>query len=192
MNSDKIASLYYLIILLIFIGGYFLYKNHNKLGQSIQQAVIWGLIFLGVIVAYGFKDTISRQISPSTGIVNGASISFKKANDGHFHAKLIINGKHIVFLIDTGASNLVLSKSDAKKVGIDVDNLAFLDQAYTANGVTGIARVRLRKVIMGPFENTNIQASVNEGKLDTSLLGMDYLSRFGRIVIDGDTLTLTR
>ena len=52
--------------------------------------------------------------------------------------------------------------------------------------------MRLGLVSFGDFTDTDVPASVTEGGLDTSLLGMSYLDRFANIEISGDTMTLTR
>ncbi len=193
MNADETANIIYLLILLLFVGSYFVYGQRDRLGQTALYAAIWGLVFVGVMIAYSFKDTLTGQLFPSAAIEQSdGAIVFRKANDGHFHASLTINDQPIEFLVDTGATNLVLNKRDARKVGINPDTLAYLGRAYTANGVTGSASVRLKKVEIGSIEDRDVAASVNEGNLDTSLLGMDYLSRFGEIVIKGETLTLRR
>jgi len=151
------------------------------------------LIFLGVVVAYGFKDTLNAQLFPANAIEDDTGgIVFRKGTDGHFHANVFINDQKIDFLVDTGASNLVLNQTDARRLGLNPDALAYLDRSYTANGVTGSAKVVLDKVVIGPFEHRDVRASVNQGDMDISLLGMDYLSRFGEIVIKGNTMTLRR
>ena len=192
MSPDDSAYLIYLGLFLLFIGGSYLYSQRGKLTQTVQQALIWMLIFSGAVVAYGFKDTLTQQLFPNRALIEGSDIAFRKARDGHFYAVLEINDVPIDFVIDTGATSLVLTLQDAKKVGIDIADLAFTNRAYTANGVTGTARVRLDNVKLGDFEDRNVRAHVNEGDMFSSLLGMDYLSRFGKIRISGDVLTMTR
>lgn len=192
MTGDDRAYMIYLGLFLLFIGGSYMYSQRGKLTQSIQQALIWLLIFSGIIVAYGFKDTLTAQLYPNRAITDGSEMTFRKSRDGHFYALLEVNGVPIDFVVDTGATNLVLTREDAAKVGIDVDDLAFTGRAYTANGVTGSARVRLDQVRLGDIQDFDVRAAVNEGEMFSSLLGMDYLSRYGEIRITGDTLTLER
>lgn len=192
MTGDDRAYLVYLALFLIFIGGSFLLSQRDRIGETLRIALIWGLIFLGVIAAYGMRDTITAQLYPNQGFEAGDNVTFRKSRDGHFYALIEVNGEPIDFVVDTGATAIVLTQRDAETVGINVDELSFSGRAYTANGVTGTARVRLDKVRIGSFEDRNVRASVNEGDMFSSLLGMEYLSRFGRITIEGDTLTLAR
>ena len=193
MSGDDKAYLFYMVLLLVFIGGSFIYSRRENISQTMQQALIWVLIFVGVIIAYGFQDTLKSQIFPSAVIQNGAgSVMLTRAKDGHFYAVLEINGKDIEFVIDTGASAIVLSKDDAMHVGIDADNLNYLGRAETANGTVQTAFVNLGVVRLGDITDYDLPASVNGGKLFGSLLGMDYLNLFSEFKINGKTLTLTR
>ena len=96
------------------------------------------------------------------------------------------------FLVDTGASELVLSLADAARVGIDPASSAFVGRARTANGMVATAPVRLGRVEFGGFSDSGVPASVGGGELDVSLLGMSYLDRFASIEIEGDRMTLRR
>lgn len=193
MTGDDKAYLFYLFILLIFISGSFLYTRRESLGNTAQQALIWILIFVGAITAYGFKDVFMAQIYPSTALQNGTgSVTLSRANDGHFYARLNINGRDIEFVIDTGASAIVLSQGDAEAIGINTNNLNYMGQSYTANGTVRTAFIKLSVVKLGDITDYDLPASVNGGELFGSLLGMDYLNLFSEFKISGDTLTLTR
>jgi len=193
MTTDDKAYVFYLSILLTAIVGSFLYSRRGSFSQTVQQALIWVLIFVGAITAYGFSDVFKAQIFPSSAIQNGTgSVTLSRANDGHFHATIEINGQDIDFVIDTGASAIVLSKNDAKRINIDVDNLNYLGRSETANGTVSTAFVRLGIVKLGDITDYDLPASVNGGELFGSLLGKDYLNLFSEFRINGDRLTLTR
>jgi aspartyl protease family protein len=193
LTTDDKAYAFYLILLLIFIGSSVLFSRRESFNQTIQQILIWALIFVGVITAYGFKDVFKSQIYPSTAVQNGVgSITLSRANDGHFYALANINGTNIEFVIDTGASSIVLSKQDAQAIGIETDSLNYLGRANTANGMVRTAFVTLGVVKLGAITDYDLPASVNDGELFGSLLGMDYLNLFSEFKINGDTLTLTR
>ncbi len=193
MSPDSKARVFYLLILLIFIGGSYLYSQRGKLSQTLQQAMIWGLIFIGVIISYGFKDVLKAQIYPCPAVQSASnSITLTRARDGHFHGDLSVNGHSVDFIVDTGASGIVLSKKDAQSIGIDVKYLNYLGTANTANGVVDTAFVKLSVVKLGNFVDYDVPAFVNKGELFGSLLGMDYLNRFSEFRINGNTLTLSR
>ena len=96
----------------------------------------------------------------------------------------------MIFVVDTGATEIVLSRADAKRAGIAMDDLLFFGRANTANGVVETAPVRLDRLSLGDQEARNIRAFVNGGEMEGSLLGMAYLNRFSRIEISGNELRL--
>jgi len=156
-----------------------------------QQAAIWGLIFCGLIIVYSFRDVIERELYPGNAVlVDGGQIELSRARDGHFYAVLEINGNDVEFIVDTGASNVVLTREDAARVGFDPDELSYLGRANTANGTVRTASVRLSTVSFGGTIVNDLRAAVNGGPMFSSLLGMSYLSRFTRIEIEGDRLRL--
>jgi aspartyl protease family protein len=146
MSGDEKAYLFYLLILLFFIGAGFLFGNREKLSTTLMQASIWVLIFVGVVIGYGFKDTLQQQFAPSRAVQNADGFEIIRGNDQHFHLTLEINGQNIRFVVDTGASDIVLTQEDAKRVGIDVDGLAYLGRASTANGTVATASTVFKSV----------------------------------------------
>jgi aspartyl protease family protein len=122
-------------------------------------------------------------------VARDGSVEVPRAEDGHYYLTLAINGTEVPFMVDTGASGMVLAGRDAERLGIDPESLAFLGEATTANGVVRTARVTLPTVELGPFRNVDFRAFVTEGELDQSLLGMDYLGQF-RMEFAGGKLVL--
>jgi aspartyl protease family protein len=131
-------------------------------------------------------------VDPAGGHSDGEQIIFRKGNDGHFYARLNINGTPTNFIVDTGASDLALTKADATAAGIDLDALVFDEISQTANGLSRGARVRLKTVALSGREFSNVSASVMGGDIDVSLLGMSFLSRFGKLTIEGDRMILAQ
>ena len=138
MSSDQIASLIYFSVLLVAIGGWVFVRNRASLGNLAQMAALWGLIFLGAIAAFGLWDDIRRSTLPRQAVVSENAIELPRAADGHFYAVMDLNGERVRFMVDTGATQLVLTQKDAERVGLDPDNLLYLGRSETANGVIHI------------------------------------------------------
>lgn len=193
LSSDDNATLVYLVLVLLIVGGSMVISSRGQLNRTLQQAAIWGLIFIGGLGAYSLKDRFEQIMFPERAqISERGTVSFNRARDGHFYAELDVNGKKIEFVIDTGATDIVLSESDAVYLGFPVHDLVYSGRASTANGVVPIARIKLDRIVLGRFTDRNVPATVNGGDLGTSLLGMRYLQRFRKIEIAGSRLTLTR
>jgi len=112
--------------------------------------------------------------------------------DGQFVVEARVNGQPVRFMVDTGASDLMLSPADAARLGFDLDTLAYTHPYQTANGRVYGAPVRLGEVAVGPIVLRNVKASVNGAPLDHSLLGMSFLGRLGGFSVDGSRLTLRK
>jgi aspartyl protease family protein len=150
-------------------------------------------IFLGAIVAVGLWPDVRDTVLPrQTVMENGGQIVVPVARDGHFYLSLDLNGVPVRFVIDTGASDMVLSGADAARIGLDTDQLIFSGRALTANGMVQTAPVRLDTVALGGLIDQDVRAVVNRGDLTESLLGMSYLRRFDRLEISGGQLVLER
>lgn len=191
MDGDILARVAYLGIILVALLGWALVEYRGRLGFAARSAVAWGMIFVGAAAGYGLWGDIRGSIMPVQSVTENGQIEVPRAEDGHYYLTLTIDGVEVEFLADTGASNVVLSESDARSLGIDPAGLAYLGQAETANGTVLTADVSIRNVELGPFFDERITASVTKGAMEGSLLGMDYLGLF-RIEIDRDTMILSR
>ncbi len=190
MNGDSFGSLIYLALLLAALGGWALVEYRARMGEMLRVAAAWGLIFLAVAAGYGLWGDLRGDILPVQSVQAG-SVLIPRAQDGHYYVALEIDGAQITMMADTGASGIVLSQADAQELGIDLDTLRYLGTAMTANGEVRTARVTLASITLGPFADSNVTAFVNEGQMDGSLLGMEYLGRFN-IALKDDQMQLTR
>ena len=194
MSGDSLASLGYLALLLLAFGGAYLASHCQSVGKSLQMALVWGMIFMGCMAIYGLWGDISRDYGRKSLPITQqyGAIALPRASDGHYYVTAEVNGTKIKFLVDTGASDIVLSRVDAARIGFDLDKLAFLGSARTANGVVPIAYGRLKTIRLGHHLDQAVSVSINGGEMDKSLLGMSYLGRFGRIEMTQDQLILRR
>jgi aspartyl protease family protein len=166
--------------------------------SALRNAMIWVAIFLGLVGAYSFKDDVSMigqrmagVLAPSQGTTReDGSVSFRASEDGHYYIQAVVNGGRVTFLVDTGASDIVLTPKDARRIGLDPGMLTFDQAAETANGTVMGASVRLDSFVVGPIALSQVPASVNAADMSESLLGMAFLNRLHGWRVEGDTLTL--
>jgi aspartyl protease family protein len=110
---------------------------------------------------------------------------------GHFVTDGQVNGLPIRFAVDTGATFVTLSASEASRLGLDYrkGRQALME---TANGDVSAYRVRLDTVSVGDITVNNVDAVITEGNtLPVALLGMSFLSRM-TIKHEGAIMTLTK
>lgn len=193
MSGTDLGNLAYLGLLGTVLVVWFVVQNRNSLGKMTQQAVAWVLIFVGVIAVFGLWEDIRQTVRPTQAVfADQGRVEVPRAPDGHYYLTLQVNDTPVRFVVDTGASNIVLSRTDAQRIGLKMDDLAFIGRAMTANGEVRTAPVDLDSVTLGPVEDHDMTAWVNEGEMDESLLGMTYLDRWSRIEIGSGQLILTR
>lgn len=192
-DPDAQARFFYLALLGIAVAAGLLRVYRARLGEALRHAAIWGLILLGLVLAYGFKDQLVSQLFPDLAIPTGDhAIALRRAADGHFYARAEVNGTEIRFLVDTGASSVVLTREDAARAGLEPLRLSYTMPVSTANGTAMGAPVELARVTLGGIAHADVRALVSGGEMRTSLLGMSYLGRFRRLSVEGDTMVLAR
>ncbi len=193
MSSLELGNLAYLVLLGAVLVFWLFVQNRQTLGKTAQTAAAWGLIFLGTIAAVGLWDDIRQTVAPQQAVFADAGrIELPRAPDGHYYVTLDLNGAPVRFVVDTGASSIVLTRADARAAGLDMQGLSFLSQAMTANGPVQTAPVEIARLNLGPFSDTGVRAYVNDGEMEQSLLGMTYLQRFDRLEISGGKMILER
>ena len=110
---------------------------------------------------------------------------------GHFFADAIVNGQPIRFVVDTGASVVVLSGADAARLGLDYRKGTAANM-QTANGATTGYLVKLERIRVGGIELRNVDGVVVEQGLGSfGLLGMSFLNRI-EMRRDGEKMELIR
>lgn len=193
MSDMDLAQLMFLSLL----GGalvWGLVRNREiGLRKLLTGATSWAVIFAVVIIAVGLWEDIRRHDLPRQSVIaSEGRIVVPRSRDGHYYLTLRINDTPVRFVVDTGASDIVLSRSDAERVGLDLSDLVYVGRARTANGEVRTAPVRLDRIEAGRISDRNVPAWVNSGDMDDSLLGMSYLQRWDSIEIRGGELVLTR
>ena len=109
---------------------------------------------------------------------------------GHFLIDVSVNGTPVTFLVDTGASDIVLTTEDASRIGLQPRTLRYTQRFATANGEVRGAPVVLREMRIGQFRLFDVPASVNEAPLAVSLLGMSFLDQLNGYQVANGRLIL--
>lgn len=113
-----------------------------------------------------------------------------RADDGLFYVNAIVNGTVVRFVIDTGATTVVLTAEDARRAGFAMDDETFTSTAQTAGGTIATAYVMLHEIVVGDKHTSDISAAVVRNDLSVSLLGQNWLNRVGSITMSRDKLVI--
>lgn len=176
----------------------------GRAGGAVRDLVSWAAIGMLLIAGYSYRDELGRiayriagELSPPGASVNveqkqagERAVRIRKRGDGHFVARVSVDGATVSMLVDTGASTVVLRQSDARLFGVDTRNLRYTVPVQTANGLAYAAHARLSEVAIGSITLRNVDALVAQpGVLKESLLGMSFLSRLRSYEFAGEFLT---
>lgn len=136
------------------------------------------------------KPLLVLPVAPAKSAGSANELVYRADPNGHFLVDAEVNGTPVRFLVDTGATLVVLSPADARAAGLDGGDLRFTAVMSTANGTARAAPTRLRSLRLGQLEVTDVPAVVMERPLAVSLLGMSFLRRLDGYSIRDGVLTL--
>ncbi len=167
--------------------------------RSVIAFAVVALVVAGVVPRYYARMQHDAEAAakaapagpPAPTTYANSSMTIRRGDNGHYNVEGSIDGRHMDFLIDTGASYIALRESDAARLGIHPAARDYTGVASTANGVIRVAPVELNRVEVGPLTVYNVQAVVLPDRaLERNLLGMSFLSRVhmdqqnGRLMLD--------
>lgn len=206
LDSPRIEHFVYLLIVLLVVGALSLPLRRIGIGKLAGYALAWAAIFGVGALALGetpwgkreaARGELARMAEPDPPQVEalsgpgGGELRVPASRDGHFWVTAQINGKPVRFLVDTGASEVVLSARTAQRVGIDMSRLRYNRPGIAANGPVRAADARVERMTIGPIARTNMPVSVFQSSVDINLLGMRFLRSLDGWRVEKGTLILT-
>ena len=172
------------------------------IGWALRQLILWGGV---VLVAF----VVSNRMLPRPGDAPPApvasastpeptqtrtamanSLVFRANPQGHVIVEAEVNGSPVKFLVDTGATMVVLTMKDAAAAGLSGSDLVFSMRTSTANGVARAAPVKLRELRIEQLVVRDVAAAVVQN-LNISLLGQSFLTRIDGYEMRDGVLTLS-
>ena len=157
---------------------------------------IWGAVILVLLLGYSFRDDlrdtflrVRGELIPSYAVqASGGDLVIARGQDGGFSVVGQVNGQPVRFIVDTGASDIVLSPADAQRIGVDRSSLTFNKPVETANGTGYGAPYTAASLQIGSIGLTQVPMSVNKAPMSASLLGMTFFNRMKSFRVEGDRL----
>jgi aspartyl protease family protein len=163
--------------------------EQRRLGTG-MLALAW-LIFGGLAV-YWFDGVLDRQHNPNQTLNTTQrggvrEVVLQRNRAGHYITSGKINGRDVVFMLDTGATTVAIPGSVAAQLSLPRGR-EFMTQ--TANGMSRSYATRLDQVSVGDIALSNVSAGVSPGlQTEEILLGMSFLKHI-EFTQRGDTLIL--
>jgi len=165
-------------------------SGEDTKGMGKGMIAIAMIVFLGMLTMV-FDGALDKQVNPNTSIKSQQTedgrtiVRLKRNRAGHYVANGTINDHKVVFLLDTGATNVAIPESTAKLLGLRYGRAI---QVSTANGRTTGYQTMIDHLTIGKISLFNIRAIITPN-LSEILLGMSALKQL-EFTQKGKTLTI--
>lgn len=195
MNSEQSLNLIWLIGALVLVLSAFSVRRIG-FGLLLRAVLGWAAIVLIAVVAVAHRHEISAAFSAMAtrlGIdeqrAEGDTVRIRMGPDGHFWARVRLNGVERRMLIDSGATITAISEATANAAAVRPSGElpAIIE---TANGSVTAQRGMIARVAIGPLETRNLGVVVSPNFGDMDVLGMNFLSRLHSWRVEGNMLVL--
>lgn len=169
----------------------------NRSGDT-ERHLGKGMIYAAWILALGlltwvfsgfleYQRNPNRHAEASVDDQGNVEVTLQRNRAGHYLAGGQINGQPVVFLLDTGATDVAVPEALADRLGLERQ---YRSVSRTANGNITIWSTRLESVDLGGIRRRNVRASILPNMTGNEvLLGMSFLKHL-ELIQRGDRLTL--
>jgi len=164
-----------------------------RVGETLDGVKVVSVQGEQVVIEVGGKKrplTVGQHAIGTPAADGSGKVIMTADNQGHFFTTGTVNGTSVRFMVDTGATTIALTPSDARRIGIDLSR-GEQGFASTANGRASIVKVALDTVRIGDITLHNVEAAVLQTEMPAALLGMSFLNRT-EMQRDGSTMTLKK
>jgi aspartyl protease family protein len=152
-------------------------RDQQRIGVGMTLGA-WALFLLVLTwFASGYLESLNNpnvQVVSRVGPGGNPEVLLQQNRAGHYVATGTINDLPVVFLLDTGATDVAISENVAERLGLEK---GFLVTVNTANGTARGWNTLLDEVTLGDIEMAAVPAIILPGLGDQVLLGMSFLKR---------------
>ncbi|WP_375427475.1 TIGR02281 family clan AA aspartic protease [uncultured Sphingomonas sp.] len=190
MTDRTVDLVIYGLLLLLPLSA--LFARRPSLGRTLRSLVGWVAIFGVGLAAVQYRDRlpdIGRLLDDQK--VVGRETRIRMSPDGHFWARVTINGVGRRMLVDSGATLTAISEETARDAGIDAGEGGLPIVLRTANGTVAARRGTADQVQVGSVRTEHLRVVVSSAFGDVDVIGMNFLSRLASWRVEGRTLIMT-
>jgi aspartyl protease family protein len=140
-----------------------------------------------------FDPTLSRiksQLGLDDQRVTGRDVRIAMSPDGHFWARVSINGVQRRMLIDSGATISAISEKTAAEAEVDKGAGLMPVILQTANGAVRAETGSIDRLTVGTIEARNLKTVISPALGPIDILGMNFLSQLASWRVEGRTLIM--
>jgi len=197
-TTDDWAQVAYLMGLLLLVTAGVFRSGRIARPEHLRYAAIWMAIVGLLALGFAYRDQLSEapnrlKLAFSAGdpvATRPGEVVVPRDESGHYIVVARVNGQRVRFLVDTGATDTVLSPEDARRIGLPLEELRYVRAVETANGQGYAAPFVADRFEVGPIALADFRLAVNQAPMSISLLGMSFLSRLDSFHFEGPNLVL--
>lgn len=177
-----------------------LVRRRIPLGQAARHLAIWAGIVMVLAVGVTYRPELEAVVArvrseftgsyPTATASGGRELVVSQDQGGGYYVMGRVNGGLVRFLVDTGASETVLSPDDARRLGIATEGLVFDHEAETANGTGFGAPYVADSLEVGAIRIAAAPMIINKAPMSSSLLGMTFLKQLESLQVRDGKLYL--
>ena len=157
----------------------------SRTGRYMLWVAAIGLL-VGLTVLFQAGTSQRSGIIQSSSNAGHSRVVVQRDRSGHYLAEGAINGQAVIFLVDTGATDVAVSEDTARAFGLDFGPQIVV---MTAAGRVNAWQTRLDSVSIGEVSLENVSATITRGPMAEVLLGMSFLKHFS-LSQQGEMLTI--
>jgi aspartyl protease family protein len=179
------AYLWRLVAILAVASSGLLFIRDINIKKTTRNIVGWIGIAGVLLIGFSYQEELLRvALRVRSDLVPGYPVEtanremmISESANGDYFVYGTVGGTPVKFVVDTGASDIVLSPEDARRAGIDLDRLNFDHSYETANGIGRGAAFTVPSLTVGGVALSDVAVSINQTNMGSSLLGMTFLRR---------------
>lgn len=170
-------------------------QNHDhpegtqKIGKG-MLIIFWLLVLL--VLTWIFGSWEKQEINPNQSLEGRSTSDYREVilqsnRQHHYVASGTINRQPVTFLLDTGATDVVIPEQLARNLKLKPGEV---QRASTANGWVNVYKTQLDRLQLGNIVLYDVRASINPGMNgDGVLLGMsalrniEFTQRQGQLIL---------
>lgn len=196
MNFDTGGhTLLYLLLLILPVAA--LVSRRVPILRLLLSLASWAVIFTLLAVVIGQREQfdpyvqrVARLLKLDDQNVVGKETHIRMSADGHFWARVTLDGVPRRMLVDSGATVTALSVGTARAAALDVRKSVFPMILNTANGQVSAQTATVGELRLGDIAARDLSVVVSPAFGNTDVLGMNFLSKLKSWRVEGGTLIL--
>lgn len=165
----------------------------GRILRTLFSVALLGFCLFTLFQQAPFHPTLARftdRLGLNGQQVSGEEVRIRMSPDGHFWARVRLNGVEHRMLIDSGATVTALSTRTAARASVDTGASLLPVMMRTANGVVRAETGTVERLQVGNIEARDLKVVVSPALGSIDVLGMNFLSQLASWRVEGRALIL--